>query len=121
MSYLRRPLIRHVAGALLALMLAPGVLAQTGRTVEVRASEFAFEPNQLRVEQDETITLKLVNAGSLSHNIHLAGADIRTETIQGGGSDTITFTAGTDGIVSFFCNVPGHKQAGMEGEIVIER
>lgn len=110
-----------ISGLLFTLAVTSSVIAQTPRTVEILATDFAFEPNRINVERGETVRLKLVNAGSLSHNVHLSGASLKTETVQGGGTDSVTFTAQTNGTVSFFCNVPGHRQAGMQGEIVIEQ
>lgn len=101
-------------------MAVAAAQADDMRTVEIRATEFSFEPAEIDMDKGETVRLKLVNAGSLSHNIHLAGATVKTETVQSGASDTIQFTAEKGGTVQFFCNVPGHKQAGMTGQIAIE-
>jgi len=47
-------------------------------------------------------------------------ADARTETIQAGSNDSVEFTATEDGTVHFFCDVPGHEQAGMTGRLKVE-
>ena len=106
-------------GAIL-LVLGQTALAGEVRTIEIEATEFAFEPSRIQVEQGEKVRLKLVNQGNISHNLHLHGADVKTETIQAGNSDTVQFTANESGTVQFFCNVPGHKEAGMKGEMVVE-
>ncbi len=111
---------RALASALALAALAPAAVAGDVRTVEITATEFAFEPSKIDVEQGETVRLKLVNQGNLSHNLHLHGVDTKTETVQGGASDTVEFTATEAGTVRFFCNVPGHKEAGMKGRMVVE-
>ncbi|MCR8914128.1 hypothetical protein FDP08_13385 [Marinobacter panjinensis] len=110
-----------MAGALAA---SPGTVSahqhQSGdtRTIEVVAKEFAFEPARIEVAPGSRVEIKLVNEGSLSHNLHIAGEGMTTETIQTGHTDVLTVTAPENGKLAFFCKVPGHKQAGMAGEIV---
>lgn len=121
MTNLARTTLRAGLSTLLLWGLAvAAVQAEDVRTVEIRATEFSFEPAEIDVEKGETVRLKLVNAGSLSHNLHLEGAPVKTETVQSGASDTVRFTAESGGTVRFFCNVPGHKQAGMTGRIAVD-
>lgn len=120
MSNLARTTLRAGFSALLWSLAVAAVQANDVRTVEIRATEFSFEPAEIDVDKGETVRLKLINAGSLSHNIHLAGASVKTETVQSGASDTIQFTAESGGTIKFFCNVPGHKQAGMTGRIAVD-
>lgn len=108
-----------IAGVVFALA-SPLAWAGDVRTIEIEATEFTFEPSSIEVEQGETVRLKLVNAGNISHNLHLHGVEAKTETVQAGNSDTIEFTAQDSGTVRFFCNVPGHKQAGMKGRVLVE-
>jgi len=109
-----------IALALMLASLAPAGAAEDVRTIEIVAKEFTFQPSQIQVEQGQKIRLKLVNEGRLSHNLHLQGSDVKTQTIQSGDTDTIELTAEETGTVKFHCNVPGHKPAGMKGELVVE-
>lgn len=110
---------------LVALSLA-GVASITNaashqpETIEVVATEFAFEPSEITVTPGAEIRIRLINDGSLSHNLHIDGEGIKTETLQTGSADTITVTAPEDGKLHFFCNVPGHKQAGMTGRVTVD-
>lgn len=114
-------MLRNQSLALLvAVVVIPAASAADIRTVEITATEFAYEPSRIAVEAGETVRLKLVNEGHLSHNLHLHGVDAKTETVQRGSSDTIEFTASESGTVRFFCNVPGHKEAGMKGQVLVE-
>ncbi|MDK8462351.1 cupredoxin domain-containing protein [Marinobacter sp. SS13-12] len=107
-----------------ALAASPGVVSAhqhkdgDTRTVEVVAKEFTFEPSRIEVAPGSRVEIKLINEGNLSHNLHIAGEGMKTETIQTGHTDNLTVTAPENGKLKFFCNVPGHKQAGMTGEIV---
>lgn len=90
------------------------------RTVELVAKEFTFEPSKVEVEPGSQVQIKLMNKGNLSHNLHIKGKGGKTETLQTGKSDSIVVTAPESGELAFFCNVPGHKQAGMKGEIAVK-
>ncbi len=105
---------------LLSALALPAVQASEVRTIEIRATEFSFEPDEIQVHEGETVRLKLINAGSLSHNIHLEGVPVETETVQSGSTATVRFTAQSAGTVQFFCDVPGHEQAGMTGRIAVD-
>lgn len=90
-------------------------------TVTVTAKEFAFQPATISAKPGQTLRIKLVNEGKVSHNLHIAGSDAKTETIQAGNSDTIEFTVPEKGETRFFCAVPGHEQSGMVGRVVTDR
>ena len=115
---------RSAVLAVCTLAMSPGLVsaehheAGDARTVEVVAKEFTFEPSKIEVAPGSRLEIKLVNTGNLSHNLHIAGKGMKTETIQGGSSDSVTVTAPENGTLKFFCNVPGHEQAGMTGAIV---
>ena len=62
------------------------------------------------------------NSSSLPHNVTVAsssGAVVNeTPTFQGG-SKTVTMTLKA-GTYKFYCTVPGHRQAGMEGTLTVQ-
>ena len=113
------PLKPPPTAALVLFVCSQAALA-ADRTVTIQATEFAFKPATIEVDPGETARLKLVNNGNLSHNLHLRGVGTKTGTIQAGNSDTIEFTATEAATVRFFCNVPGHEQAGMTGRMQVE-
>ena len=116
-----RKKIDRIAGLVLGLGmmgLTANAQAEDIETVKVVAKEFEFQPATIEMEAGETVRLKLVNKGQLSHNLHLRGVSTNTETIQAGNSDTVRVTASENGTLEFYCDVPGHKQAGMTGKII---
>jgi plastocyanin len=81
----------------------------------INAKEFVFEPSTLAVPADEEVTVEVVNVGAVEHDFTLDEAGVKiatpaTETASG----TFTLAAGT---YTFYCSVPGHREAGMEGTI----
>ena len=68
------------------------------------------------------VTLKLTNESVVPHNIALEGNGVESgvsDTVEGGGSARITVNLPA-GTYTYFCNVPGHRAAGMEGTITVK-
>jgi plastocyanin len=79
----------------------------------------SYDTKQLSAKAGK-VTLTLTNAAPLAHNVTVArGSTVlgATPTFQGG-SKTITLNL-KPGTYTFFCSVPGHRQAGMEGTLTV--
>ena len=69
-----------------------------------------------------SVTLKLTNDAPVPHNIAVEGDGVESpvsETIQGGASAEITVDLPA-GAYTYYCDVPGHRAAGMEGALIIQ-
>lgn len=68
-----------------------------------------------------SVTVELVNDSSTPHNVEIEGPDGDvggTETITG---DTTTAAVELEpGNYTFYCSVPGHQEAGMEGTLTVK-
>ena len=77
----------------------------------------SFNTKQLSAKAGP-VTITMTNMASLEHNVTIAqGSTVlgSTPTFTGGGrSVTLTLKPGT---YTFYCSVPGHRQAGMEGTL----
>lgn len=91
-----------------------------GREITVVSTDFAFNPSTMTVKADEKVKIIFQNKGSASHNLIINGLGVGTKTIGSGKTDTIEFTAPASGTYAFFCSVPGHRPAGMEGVLKVE-
>src|SRR3954453_21501167 len=67
------------------------------------------------------LTLESKNASSTPHNIALEGNGVNDEgpVVQGGKVSSVKVTL-KSGTYTFFCSVPGHRDAGMEGKITVK-
>jgi uncharacterized cupredoxin-like copper-binding protein len=68
-----------------------------------------------------TVTIGFANASPLAHNMTIAqGTTVlgATPTFQGG-TKTLTLKL-APGTYTFYCSVPGHRQAGMEGTLTVQ-
>lgn len=92
--------------------VAPGA-----REIQVAGRSFAFDPDEISIEVGEDVAIVLTSEDSL-HDVtvdevgHVA-ADAG-ETAAGG------FRVDEPGRYDFYCSVPGHREAGMEGVLVVE-
>jgi len=105
-----------------ALLLMGGLHAHAAETVEVNVEArqgFKFEPSTLEVPAGTEVVVQFKNAGAMAHNVQFPEFDAGTETIGSGKSETFRFTAGESGTYEYLCDVPGHAQAGMTGEITV--
>jgi nitrite reductase (NO-forming) len=68
----------------------------------------------------ETVEILLINGDGMLHDIAFPELDAFSEGITAKGTETtLVFTAGEEGIYTYFCTIPGHRQAGMEGQIIV--
>lgn len=77
----------------------------------------AFDQETLTAEAGE-ITITLTNESGIPHNVAIDGMDAVSETITTG-STTLTVEL-EPGEYTFYCAVPGHRAAGMEGTLTVE-
>ena len=97
--------------------------ASGGGTVKIAA-----DPNQLAFTKTEITapagddTIAFDNPSSTDHNVQIEDANgnsiAGTDTISAGKTSTTADLA--PGTYTFFCSVPGHREAGMEGTITVK-
>jgi len=83
------------------------------------ATEFAFEPSELRIRVGTTVNLTLVNRGLLYHDLSISDLGF-VLTADPGERSSGAVTVTEVGRFTFVCSVPGHAEAGMTGTLVVE-
>jgi uncharacterized cupredoxin-like copper-binding protein len=68
-----------------------------------------------------SVTLTMDNPSSTPHGVSVEGAGVDKDgkVVNKGGKSTVTVTL-KKGNYTFYCPVPGHRQAGMEGKLVVQ-
>lgn len=62
----------------------------------------------------------LVNGDGAQHDFVAPDFHAHSEHIHGSGTETtVVLKAGKTGEFPYYCSVPGHREAGMEGKIVV--
>lgn len=88
--------------------------------VTVEATEFAFDPEDFSLPADEDVELTLANKGVVEHDIVVEELDDR-ELVYADAGETVTETVSVPaGTYSYYCSIPGHRDAGMEGTLTVE-
>src|SRR5262245_1528564 len=74
----------------------------------------------LTAAQSQVVQVTLINGEGAEHDIVFADQNARSPRVTGkGASTTIAFRAAKSGDFTYFCSVPGHRQAGMEGQFLV--
>ncbi|MGZ8437992.1 MAG: cupredoxin domain-containing protein [Candidatus Limnocylindrales bacterium] len=126
---LRRALTgRALSVGLMSLALAVGLVACSSKTtggsvapaIDVKASEFTFEPATIRVAAG-SVTFHVTNGGEAEHEFEILKGDQTVSEIEGlvPGIDmdlTVSLAAGD---YTYACHLPGHFEQGMKGTLTV--
>ncbi len=82
-------------------------------------TEFKYSAPTIELKSGEKATLDLKNAGTVEHDFNIDASGLKV-LVKPGQSATRTLGPLTPGIYEFYCAVPGHKEAGMKGQIVVK-
>ena len=93
-------------------------VVEGAREIAVTGTSFEFDPEQISVTAGEDVTIVLTSDDIL-HDFTLEDADGHVaadagETASGG------LRIDEPGTYTFYCSVAGHREAGMEGTLVVE-
>ena len=93
-------------------------VADGARRIEVTATSFEFDPDEITVTAGEDIAIVLTSE-DLLHDFTIDELDAHVaadadETNEGG------LRADEPGRYTFYCTIAGHRAAGMEGTLVVE-
>lgn len=90
-----------------------------GKAIRVSTPEdgsLVFDPDEIEATAGK-VTIEYDNPSQVPHNLTIEGADLATDTIT---QTTATISGELEpGEYTFFCSVPGHRQGGMEGTLVV--
>jgi nitrite reductase (NO-forming) len=74
----------------------------------------------LRVKDGDVVQVSLVNNDGIEHDVVFPDFNAGTDRVNRKGASSITvFRADKSGEFPYFCALPGHRQAGMEGKLVV--
>ncbi len=102
-----------------------GATPAAAEEVAVEMVDIDFNPNEFTIPAETDVTVHLANNGAIVHNFNIddnnnpSDPDIHSGDVQPGESTTITINLPA-GDWYYYCNVPGHEQAGMHGTVHAE-
>lgn len=129
-----------VGGLLVAVLLALAVAAcggnspnatstpgsetvsPSGTTLQLAADptgRLEFIPTRLEAPAGK-VTIVLTNDSSVEHDVAIVGNGVfaKSDRVANGGRASVTATL-KPGIYEFYCTVPGHQDAGMDGVLAV--
>jgi uncharacterized cupredoxin-like copper-binding protein len=89
----------------------------TAAVIEIHAFDLGFEPAMVDVPAAGTYTVKFVNDGGTFHDVTFSDGTVIGAEGHASGTGTVAVPAGG---LTFLCSVPGHSDAGMKGEVMID-
>ncbi|MGA9276550.1 multicopper oxidase domain-containing protein [Ilumatobacter sp.] len=94
-----------------------GASGTSSSALDVSLSEFAIE-GELNAPAGD-VTLNIVNAGAIEHNLAVRELDIQSNNLQSRGVDTLALGDLDAGTYELFCSISGHAESGMVAELTI--
>ena len=103
-----------------AAMSDTGATNNTGAVKEftVIGQPFSFTPATMTVKKGDTVKLIFKNMQG-THDWRLDEFNAKTNVIQGGQEETITFVADKGGTFEYYCSVGTHRRMGMKGTFTV--
>jgi uncharacterized cupredoxin-like copper-binding protein len=137
------PRVRHAHVTLvLCMILVASISCSDGsgiQVIQLEASDFQFQPARITVREGRRIRIVVTNTSKQPHSFAsgissddvtpAGGSEVSRMQpqpakayvlVDGSSSASVTFTAILHGVYPFWCAIPTHREAGMEGFITVE-
>ena len=103
---------------------APAEDVETGdveaaSTHDLTMADIFYRDIELVVPANSEITINLTNVGVAKHSFNIDALGVHSEEYGFGQKGTVTFETDGPGTYVFYCDSPGHKQAGMTGTLIV--
>jgi uncharacterized cupredoxin-like copper-binding protein len=115
------PVAAHAASApasTSAASTATGAAPAASNAVQIAAKDIFFEPKDVSIPANTDVTFTIDNEGAAAHNFSIDALKISLDLAPGETQEVVVNAA--PGTYEFYCNVPGHKEAGMVGTLTVE-
>jgi plastocyanin len=99
---------------------AESVPADTSQVpLTLSAIDIAYSEPEITIPANTDVQLTVVNEGMLQHNFVIDDPAFSSGALNSGESATITLNL-PPGTYQYYCSIPGHKEAGMVGTLIVE-
>ena len=96
----------------------PTAAATSGPSVNVEAHDISLTPKELQATAGD-VTIRYTNSGVIQHTLLIDGVDgFKLDVATSGDTDTGTVKL-APGTYTMYCDIAGHRAAGMEGRLVV--
>ena len=74
----------------------------------------------LKVQLGDTVEISIASSEGAEHDITFPDLKVESKRFSGAtGGTTLRFVASRAGEFNYFCSVPGHREAGMQGKLIV--
>jgi plastocyanin len=88
--------------------------------VKIEAFDIGFKEKELKIGPGK-VTIEYDNTGSIAHTLVVEGvAGGKKLSVPSGGAKDIGQYEVQAGTYTYFCDIPGHRQGGMEGKLMVD-
>lgn len=96
--------------------------ASSGQGAITATDSLKWQPNTITVKPGAKVTLNVKDTGATAHSFISPSLGVTTAVaIPEQKTTAVTFTAPNQaGAYQFWCNIPGHAEAGMVGEVIVQ-
>ena len=77
-----------------------------------------FDQTELQAQVGQTVALRFANTSSAQHSFDIDALNVHVPAAAGKQS-LILFKPTASGTYTFYCSIPGHREAGMVGKLVV--
>lgn len=89
------------------------------KSFTVTGQNFSFIPSTLSVRKGDTVKITFKMASGTSHDFVIDEFSVRTNRLEVGDSQTVTFVADKSGSFEYYCSVGQHRVMGMKGTLTV--
>ena len=110
------------AGSVVELAVTPVVGTPVGRSglqVAIEIKENKFDPDKFDAVPNQLVTLTIKNTTAKKHVIVIPDAKVKI-AVEPGQSASQSFMAPEIGEYPYYCDEPGHRQAGEAGYMTVD-
>lgn len=110
----------NVAGPLVQYTLRTNIGHEGMTFVGVGGAIDGLINPDLTAQPGDVIELTLVNGDGAEHDVVLPDLNVMAEHVTSlDARAVVTFSVEQAGVYAYFCSLPGHRQAGMEGKLIV--
>lgn len=86
--------------------------------VTIESHDIFFEPEEVSIPANTNMTISLPNEGAAPHNFSIDELDISVDLTPGETKEIVI--SAPPGTFEIYCNLPGHREAGMIAQLAVE-
>jgi plastocyanin len=86
----------------------------------IEMQDISFAETTLTVPANTEITINLTNTGALNHTFDIDELGVSSGEYASGQTGTVTFNTGKPGEYEYYCAIPGHREQGMVGKLIVQ-